>query len=242
MTDRGLVRRALLVGLLALAVAGPAGCAGVGTVEPGVPTIAVTATGRVSVRPDTAMVTLGAEARAAALADATADVARRMTAGLARVKALGVPDADITTVGYFVEPIAAPRRAEDEATRIVAYRVTNVVRVRVRALDSVGRVLDEAMAAGANVVRGIQFTLGDPAGAEARARAEAVREATARAQQLATAAGVRLGELAWLSEATVGRPFPEPIFRQSMAAAPGPVEPGQLEITVTVEARWRVVR
>ena len=229
--------------LIALSASGLAGCAGVSAAaDPATSTIAVTATGRASVRPDTALVVLGAEARAVTLAYATDEVSRRMSAVLARVKALGVQDADITTLVYSVEPIAAPRRTEDEATRIVAYRATNVARIRVRALDSVGKVLDDAVAAGANVVRGVQFTLGDPAPAESRARADAVREATARAQQLAAAAGVRLGELAWLSEGAASRPLAEPVFRAQFAAAPGPVEAGQLEITVTVEARWRTAR
>ena len=204
------------------------------------PTVSVTGTGRVSVRPDTALVTVGAEARAATLADATADVARRMTAVVARAKALGVQEADITTVTYAVEPIVAPRRTEEEGTRIIAYRATNVVRLRLRALDTAGRILDEAVAAGANVVRGVQFTVAEPGPAEARARAEAVRDARERAQQLAAAAGVKLVELVWLAEGAGARPFPEPVLRQTMAMSAGPIEPGQMEIIVTVEARWRV--
>ena len=184
--------------------------------------------------------TLGAEARGTTLVEATGEVARRMGAVLPRVKALGIADADITTVAYSVEPISAPRRTEEEATRIVAYRAANVVRIKVRGVDGAGRLLDEAVTAGANVVRGVQFTLDNPAAAETQARAEAVRDATARARELATAAGVRLGELAWLSEGAVSRPLPTPILRQ--AAAPAAIEPGQLEITVIVEARWHIAR
>jgi uncharacterized protein YggE len=203
------------------------------------PTISVTGTGRIGVRPDTALVTVGAEARAATLADATADVSRRMTAVVARAKALGVQEADITTVTYSVEPIAAPRRTEDEGTKIIAYRATNVVRLRLRALDAAGRILDETVAAGANVVRGVQFTVAEPGPVEARARAEAVRDARERAQQLAAAAGVKLVELVWLGEGAGARPLPEPVYRMTAVSA-GPIEPGQMEITVTVEARWRV--
>jgi uncharacterized protein len=232
--------RSLLVGLVALmAVAG--GCAGVTAADHASPIIAVTAIGRVSLKPDVGLTTLGAEARAVTLAEATAEVTRRMTAVLARVRALGIQDADITTVGYSVDPIAAPRRPDDEATRIIAYRATNIVRIKVRALDRLGRVLDEAVAAGANVVRDVQFALAEPEAAQARARAEAVREATTRAQQLAAAAGVRLGELIYLNE---GRGGPEPIVvpRMSMVSAAGPVEAGQLEVTITVDARWRLAR
>lgn len=231
----------LVVAVAVLVGAGVSGCA-TGAARGPERGVAVTATGRVSVKPDLGIATLGAEARAATLADATDEVARRMTAVLARVKALGVQDADITTVAYSITPIAAPRRTEEEPTRILAYHVMNLVRVKVRAIDSLGRVLDEAVGAGANAVRDVQFGLADPAAAEARARADAVRQATARAEQLATAAGMRLGRLVWLSEGHGGGPEPRPFAVQRMAVAPGPVEAGQLEVTVTVDARWRLAR
>lgn len=247
MTRSPFVRPLLLVSV-ALAALGASGCAGAhhgpgGYREAWGRSIAVTATGRVSVAPDVGVATLGAEGRAPTLAEATADVARRMAAVLARLKALGVQDADIATVAYSVSPIAAPRRTEEEPTRILAYHALNLVRVKVRALDGIGRVLDEAVAAGANAVRDVQFTLADPAAAEARARVEAVREATARAQQLAAAAGRQLGELVWLSEGRADQPGPRPVaYAARMATGPGPIETGQLEVAVTVEARWRLAR
>ena len=231
----------LVVAVAVLVGAGVSGCA-TGAARGPERGVAVTATGRASVKPDLGIATLGAEARAATLADATDEVARRMTAVLARVKAVGVQDADITTVAYSITPIAAPRRTEEEPTRILAYHVMNLVRVKVRAIDSLGRVLDEAVGAGANAVRDVQFGLADPAAAEARARADAVRQATARAEQLATAAGMRLGRLVWLSEGQGGGPEPRAFAVQRMAVAPGPVEAGQLEVTVTVDARWRLAR
>jgi hypothetical protein len=209
--------------------------------------ITVSGVGRVSVRPDTAVATVGAEARAPRLEDATADVARRVTAVLARVKALGVAERDIQTVGYSIEPLVAPRRPgeEDQPPRIAGYRATNVVQLKVRALDSVGRVLDEAVAAGANTIRSLHFTVDDPSRAEGEAREKAVKNAAAKARQLADAAGVRLGEIVLLSEGGVARPVIERFARTSLAAAPmapGPVETGEQEIAVTVEAHYRIAR
>ncbi len=110
--------------------------------------ISVNGTGRVSVTPDIVLVNVGVEARAPALVDATADINQRMTRVLARVKTLDVREPDITTIAYSVEPIVAPRRSEDDASRIVAYRVVNVVRLRIRDVTAVGRLADEAVAAG----------------------------------------------------------------------------------------------
>ncbi len=206
--------------------------------------ISVGGTGRVAVAPDTALVHLGVDVRAPSLVDATAQAARHMTAVLERVKALGVTDGNITTVTYSVEPVTPARRPEEDSTRIVGYRVINVVQLRVRELAAVGRIVEAAMAAGATTIRGVRFTVADPARPEAQARALAVRDAQSRASQLAEAAGLRLGELISLTEGPPPlRPAAE---RYGMAVgavmAPGPVEPGQLEIVVTVTAHYRLAR
>src|SRR5262249_23409780 len=123
--------------------------------------IEVTGVGRVFVRPDTALVNLGAEARAPVLAHATTDVSRRMTDVLARVNAPGVADRDVTTIQYVVDPIVAPRQKEQDPTRILAYHVANVVRVRIRDVAAAGPLVDAAVGAGANVVSSLQLTVDD---------------------------------------------------------------------------------
>ena len=205
--------------------------------------VSVNGVGKVSVTPDTMLVDVGVEARVPALADATADASRRMTEVLARVKALGVAAQDITTVAYSVDPIAAPRRTDEEASRIVAYRVVNVVRLRIRDLTAGGPVVDGAVAAGANTISALQFTVNDPVHAESEARALAVRAAATKANEIAVAAGSRLGDLLSVTEGA----GPRPIVAQAAAvmaarpSGPGPVEAGQLEIVVNVHARYRIV-
>ena len=109
------------------------------------------------------------------------------------------------------------RQSGDVNPRIVGYRVSNVVQVRVREADGVGRIVDGAVTAGANVVGHVQFTLADPSKAEAQARALAVQDAAAKA--------------------SLRPPF---TARVALASAPGPVEPGQLEVIVSVEARYAI--
>lgn len=239
-------RAALLLTLVLLGSAlGSVACASAAGTEASARLITVRGVGRVAVKPDVALVRVGAEQRAPALADATADVARRMTAVLAQVKGLGVEDKDITTVAYTIDPVPAPRRTDEDPVRIVAYRAANVVQLRVRDLGAVGRLLDAAVRAGANTVSSLHFTVDDPTRPESEARRLAVRAAAARARELADAGGVKLGDLALLSE--TGGPVPRPHLERAVgpafAAAPmaaGPVESGQLEIVVTVEAQYRI--
>jgi uncharacterized protein YggE len=223
----------LLAGLLL------AGCAAVHARPGDEPGIAVTGTGRVTARPDTGLIEVGAEARAAQLADATAEVERRMREVLARVKALGVPAADVRTVLYSIDPIAEPTRQPGEAgARLVGYRVSSVVQVRARGVEGLGRIVDTAVAAGANVVRNVHLTIDDPSRLEAEARALAMQDAATRASQIAAAAGVRLGPLRSVTEGASVRP----VARMSVATASGPIEPGQLEVTVSLEARYAIER
>jgi uncharacterized protein YggE len=214
-----------------------AGCASAGA-PPGERGIAVSGTGRVASRPDTAAVSVGVEARAARLADATAEVDRAMRAVLARVKAAGVRDADVRTVVYTIDPIAEPRQVGDASARIVGYRVVNVVQARTRDVDGVGRLVDAAVGAGANVVRDVHFALEDPARAEAEARTLAMQDAASRARQVAAAAGVRLGRLLAVTEASPVRPVAR--MPMTMATGPGPVEAGQLDVIVNLEARYAI--
>ncbi len=233
------VRAIWPIALLGAALAS-AGCA---TAEGrrGPSVVAVTGEGRVTSAPDTALAQVGAEARAPSLGDATADADRRMRAVLTRLRALGVADGDIRTVVVSVDPLPAPPRSGEDATRIAGYRVTNVVEVRVRDLHALGRILDGAVSAGANVLRGVRFTLDKRDTVVAEARARAVHEAIAKARQLADAAGVPLGELLLLTENVSPRPLTaQPAFRALAGQRPGPVEAGQMETVVTVEAHFRI--
>ncbi len=227
---------------LVFAVLLAAGCVTVATPDPSANAIVVTGTGRVAVAPDTALLTVGVESQAAGLAEATSDAARRMSAVVARVKAFGVADTDIATVSYSVDPRTAPSdpARRDEPPRIVGYRVANVARVTVRKLSDAGPILDAAVGAGANAVRGIQFTLADSDKATTDARASAVGDAMVKARQFAAAAGVTLGPVLSIRESGISTPTPLPRGAFRMEATP--IEPGQLEVVVTIEFRQAIHR
>lgn len=227
---------------LTLAMLVLAGCVTPASLERPLRVLTAVGEGRVRVEPDLAVVRLGAEARAERLADATADVARRMEAVLGRLAALGVDAGRVRTVQYAIDPMTVLPRTGDDTPRIAGYRVTNVVQVEVADVRGVGRVVDDAVAAGANTVPALTLTLADPERATAEARARAIAAAGAQARQMATAAGVEIGELVGLSESG-GAPLPARFDVRTMAVGatgPGPVAPGQLEVTVTVEARYRI--
>ena len=92
--------------------------------------------------------------------------------------------------------------AGDAGSRIIGYRATNIIQARTHDVAGIGRLVDAAVAAGANVVRSLRFSLDPPDRAEADARRLALQDAASKAQQLAAAAGVKLGRLLAVTESS----------------------------------------
>jgi uncharacterized protein YggE len=120
----------------------------------------------------------------------------------------------------------------------------NVVTVKVRYLATVGQVLDAGMGAGANYLGGVTFGIADPSSLENEARTAAIKNATAIAQTLATAAGVELGNVISITEGGVTPP-PLPYMGRAEAAdsaSAGPVATGSLEISANVVMRFEIAQ
>ncbi|MEZ4597651.1 MAG: SIMPL domain-containing protein [Chloroflexota bacterium] len=169
--------------------------------------IRVRGTGHVERAPDVATVTLGAQVQAAGASDAQRLAGERMQGVLASLAATGVEQADITTDRVTLEPTFD---YGGQAPRATGYQATQTVRVRVRDLALLGAIVDGAVGAGANQVAEVALGLLDPAGARADARALAMADARRAAEELAMAAGVRLG-------------LPVAIVEDESAAMPGPM-------------------
>ncbi len=207
--------------------------------------IGVTGTGTIFADPDTAIATLGVQATAPTLAAASSDASTRMTAVLNKIKSMGVDPKDIKTVNYSVYPIQSNIK-EGQAPTITGYNVSNQVQVKIRKLSDVGPILDAAMAAGANSMNDLYYTIDDPTAVTQQARQKAVADATAKAQTLADAAKVKLGPIISIGE-NVSAPRPvmmraggAPMAADAASSGIGPVESGQNEITVNVEMHWQI--
>ncbi len=217
--------------VLSLAGAAPAG-------EAGPRRIIVSGEGRVEAVPDMATLTLGVSAQgreARAVMAAVSDTAARI---LARLESLGVAGRDVQTRDLFLGPVWSDNTA-DGRRRVVGYRASNTVRVRLRDLSALGRILDEVSAAGGNDFRGLSFGVQDPAPLLEAARRAAVADAMARARVLAEAAGVRLGPLLELSESGAAPRVPG--LMQAAAMREGaPVAPGEITIRASVRMVFEI--
>jgi uncharacterized protein YggE len=200
--------------------------------------IEVVGEGRATARPDMARVHLGVVSEAASASEAIESNNRNMEKLVELLDRAGIAEHDIQTVQFSVSPRYRRSRAANQPSeqQIVGYQVTNTVRVTVRALKTLGSLLDEAVRAGSNRIQGISFDSSQRDALVDQARRSAVDDAKHKAQLYAEASGVELGRLLLLSEQPqVSIPRPELFAGARVAAASAvPVAPGELEFHARV--------
>lgn len=209
-----------------------------------VPQVSVTGHGESKAVPDRALITVGVQSRAATAADAAAENARKQAAVLDTLRKLGFTPEQLTTAQYNVRP-ETRHDPEGNRPRVIGYVVSNTVRIDIRQLDRAGRVIDAALAKGANEVHGLSFYLSDPGPARRAAIADAVRRARADAEALAGAAGGSLGRVLELSTSPVGPAFYRGAAmmdaRSTVESAQTQISAGEETVRATVQVRWTFV-
>lgn len=218
-------------------------------IEPGHALLTVNAEGRSTRAPDLAVFSAGVTTQADTASAALADNSRRMTAVIAALKGAGIAPRDIQTSNLNLNPVYAPPVRQPDGSyeqaqqRVIGYQVNNTVAVRQRKLDQYGRVLDTLVGSGANQVNGPSFQLDQPDAAADEARAAAIAKARARADLYARAAALRVVRIVSISEGGGYSP-PMPMMRKMsadmVAAAPAPVEAGELDVGANVTVQFEL--
>jgi uncharacterized protein len=205
------------------------------------PMITVTGTGTVEAVPDIATLSIGVTTQGETAAEALTANSTALDAVMARLTAAGIEARDMQTSNLSLNPNWTGYDSSSVAGQTIAgYVASNMLTIRVRALDGLGAVLDAAVADGANTLNGVTFGLADPEPALNEARQEAVADARARAELLAAAAGVKLGRVLSISEGSAPMD-PVPMFRAEASAAPVPVAGGELGLSANVTILYQIV-
>lgn len=208
-----------------------------GDVPPSV--ITVSAQGEIQVVPDRAYVLVSVQTRSSSAAAAAGENANKQTAVIASLRSLGVKDSQISTQNYTVVPETRNDNL-DHTPRIVSYLVSNSLRVEVTDLATVGKVIDSALSHGANQVSSVDFFESQAVDLYRKALAEAVANAKAQAEIMASAAGGHLGSLLELNSSGVRMPSPMfgAVRMAGVASSETPIMPGQDTIEASVTAKW----
>jgi uncharacterized protein len=211
-------------------------------------TVTIEGRGEVMAAPDMAQINSGVTTQGASAREALDANTAAMAELIAELKAAGIEPRDIQTSGFSVNPNYVYTDERDAngyslPPKINGYQVSNTVTVTVRALDTLGSILDKSVTVGANTVNGVSFAVAEPSELYDDARKAAFADARAKAELYATAAGGTLDEILSISETQgFNNPQPYPMYaRAEMAAdAKVPVEAGELAFAITVNVQWEL--
>jgi uncharacterized protein YggE len=206
--------------------------------------LTVSGQGEVKAVPDQAELSTGVATQGRDAASALSANARAMSAVLATLRRAGIPDKDIQTSNVAIAPQYADQKpGATRPPRIIGYEVTNTVSVTVEGLDKLGPTIDALVASGANQIEGPNFSIADPKPLLAKAREEAVKDAMARAETYARAAGVTLGPITSIgegSEESTVRPMGRAMLAGVIAPNSTPVAAGQMNVSANVSITWEI--
>jgi uncharacterized protein YggE len=227
------------IGVLVVLVAGAAAFAGVGLPE-GAKGLAdqtprgitVTGTGKATTVPDQAGFWFGVETRRKTASDASAVNNREMQKLIAALEDAGVREADIQTADISVSPVYS-----ESGSDVVGYVASNSVSVTVSLKDAAA-VLDAAVGAGANQVTGPSLTRSDSDALYRSALKDAVADARSRAEVLAAAAGVGVGEVISIDEGSTSGPIM--YDTRALTAEAAPIKAGTQDIEATVTVTYAI--
>jgi uncharacterized protein YggE len=206
----------------------------------GVATVTTQGTGTVSGAPDTLTIGIGVSTTAPHAAQALSQNNQLADAVQAALRANGVPAVDVQTTGLSLQQNWNGNAPD-------GYAVYDEVTATLHNLARAGTVIDDALAPAGDSGRlnTAQLSMSDSNPLMAAARRQAVTSAQVQAQQIATAAGERLGPLVSLTDQPQQQPGPEyasaSAATPSVSAAPVPIQPGTQQVSVEVVGTWQVL-
>lgn len=205
------------------------------------PTVTTTGTGTVKGTPDTLTVNIDVSTTAVHVNQALEENNVTSAAVQHALERDGVAVPDIQTGNLSLQ------ENYDGSNLVSGYAADDTVTAILHHMSTAGTVINDAIAAAGDSGRlgGISLSMSDTNPLMAAARQQAVYVARTQAQQLAAAAGERLGGLVSLSDQPEQQPYFGAVPAMGVASgasagasAPVPVQPGSQQLSVQVTAVW----
>lgn len=198
-------------------------------------TIEVLGEGIATAKPDETSVTLGVIREGEKLEELQAANAAAINAIIGALTALGVARESIATANFAIEP---QYDYVDGKQIFRGYKATHLLQVTLAGTESAGRIIDAAVAHGANTVMDVSFRSSQAEQARQEALKRAVRVAQEKALVIAGTLGVSLSAVPCKVEETQRNGFEPVMFKASMTEgdAATTIEPGILTFRAAVRA------
>ena len=206
-------------------------------------TISVTGTGKITLVPDIATINVGVHTENEDVSVALAENNAKAQSVRDALVEFGVKAEDIQTTSFTIYP--NQQYGPQGEMLGMKYTVDNSVYITVRDLAKMGEVLSTMVKQGANNIYGITFDVADREKSLKEARLAAIADAKLQADELAAAAGVKVGQVMSISISSTNQPYP--MYADygkggggGMAAAPTPISAGQLIISVDAYLSYEI--
>ncbi|MGH3636342.1 MAG: SIMPL domain-containing protein, partial [Mycobacterium sp.] len=175
--------------------------------------VTVVGAGEVEGAPDTLTVDVAIEFIAPDVTAAMDQTNERQQAVINALTGAGVDNKDISTTDVTLQP-----QYGGTTGTITGYRAANSIRVKIRKTDAASNLLAVIVTTGGDATRinSVSYSIADDSRLVKDARARAFQDAKDRAGQYAQLAGLSLGKVISISEATGGTPPPTPMPRAPM--------------------------
>lgn len=214
----------------------------------------VTGKGSVSLDPDLVMLNITVETTAKTVSKARNQAAEVMDDIVKTLQRYSLEDKDIQTQSFSIwpkyeYPEVTIRGTKTRRQTLVGYIVNNTARIKIRDLESVGKIIDDVSTAGGDVTRinGIDFTMENPDSFMNKLREQAVKDAISKAEQFAVLTGVSVGSLVYISEMGSGAPVTKNFSesgafaaRSAMEVSSTSIAGGELELSLSIQAVFSI--
>lgn len=205
--------------------------------------VTVSGSGSAIAKPDLATIDFSVLTEAKTAESAEQSNSEKMTAVIEVLKSSGIEEKDIQSSGFYVNPTYD---YSNDKSEIVGYSVQNTITVKVRAFDKLGAIITDAIAAGANTVSSLNYSLEDSAQYYQQALQAAIEDATGKISAIAQASGVKVSvvPISITEQSQSATPMKNAEVRaESMAsdeAGRVPTQPGELEVTAQVQIIYAI--
>ena len=177
-------------------------------------TISVNGTGEVIAVPDIGSLTFSVVEEGKTVKEAQDKATTKINSAIAAIKAMGIEERDIKTIGYNSYPkyeysrvICAEGYCPPGKQNLVGYEVSQSISLKIRNTAEAGDVLTKIGGIGVSNISGLDFVVDDIDSVSAEARDKAIKDAQDKAKTLSKSLGVKLVKIVSFSEGGVGGPI-----------------------------------
>lgn len=208
--------------------------------------ISVTGMATSSVDPDLLVIQFGVETQENTAKQALDANSNLMNSVVDAITNAGIDVSDISTSRFNIQPIYDSY--QDKLTgrytqELKGYRVSNIVMVETKNLDSAADIIDGGVSAGANRVDSVYFTLSPQKQLDVKDDliSQAVKNAESKANKALEPVNHKIIGVKAISLSEFGIPYPQPVYAKAsfdmaesaMGAAPTPVFSSDQDVSTT---------